>query len=52
MLDVIVDILYYQNLTNKRKLSSDDVSKDIDLIRKSFNINDKREEVLKDYLTQ
>jgi len=52
MLDVVVDILYYQNLTNTKKLSSDSISKDIDLIKKSFNINDKRAEVLKDYLTQ
>jgi hypothetical protein len=52
MLDVIADILYYQNLTNKKKISSSDVSTDINLIKQSFSLNDKREEVLKDYLTQ
>jgi hypothetical protein len=52
MLDVIAYMLYYQNLTNKKKLSSLDVSEDIDLIKQSFTLNDKREETLLDYLTE
>ena len=52
MLDVISDTLYYQSLTNKRKLSAWDVSEDINLIKQSFNLNDKRAQVLEDYLTE
>ena len=52
MLDVISDMLYYQSLTNKKKLSTWDVSEDISLIKKSFNINDKREQTLEDYLVE
>lgn len=52
MLDVIADVLYYQNLTNKKKLSSSWVNEDISFIKKTFNINDKRENVLEDYLTE
>jgi len=51
MLTVISDILYYQNLTNKKKLWSWSVSEDIELIKKGFSLNDKREQTLKDYLT-
>jgi len=50
MLDAIADILYYQNLTNKRKLSTGNVAEDINLIKESFGINDKREETLSNYL--
>ena len=52
MLDVISDILYYQNLTNKNKITTGDISEDIKFIKKSFNINDKRENVLEEYLTE
>ena len=52
MLDVISEMLYYQSLTNKKKLSTWWVADDIDLIKKSFSLNDKRELVLKDYLTE
>ena len=52
MLDVISEMLYYQSLTNKKKLSTWGVADDIELIKKSFSLNDKREWVLKDYLTQ
>ncbi len=52
MLDVISNTLYYQSLTNKRKLSTWNVSDDIDLIKQSFSINDKRGQVLKDYLIE
>lgn len=51
MLDIIADILYYQSLTNKRKLSTWMVAWDIELIKDSFDLNEKREYVLKDYLT-
>mgnify|MGYP002853791363 CR=1 FL=1 len=50
MLDAIADILYYQNLTNKRKLSTGNIAEDINLIKESFGINDKREETLNNYL--
>ena len=52
MLDVISEMLYYQSLTNKKKLSTWMVAEDIELIKKSFSLNDKREWVLKDYLTE
>ncbi len=52
MLDVISETLYYQSLTNKKKLSTWNVSDDIDLIKQSFELNDKRGQVLKDYLTE
>ena len=52
MIEVISDILYYQSLTNKKKLSTWDVSEDLSLIKKSFNINDKREQTLEDYLVE
>jgi hypothetical protein len=52
MLDAIAEMLYYQNLTNTRKLSSVSVAEDIDLIKDSFNLNDKREQVLQDYLVE
>ncbi len=52
MLDVISEMLYYQSLTNKKKLSTWGVAEDIELIKKSFSLNDKREWVLRDYLTE
>ena len=52
MLGIIADILYYQNITNKKKKTSQNISKDISLIKNSFNLNDKREDVLEDYLTE
>jgi hypothetical protein len=52
MLDIISEVLYYQNLTNKKKLSAENIEEDIELIKKSFNVNDKRNQLLKDYLVQ
>jgi hypothetical protein len=52
MLDAISEILYYQSLTNKKKLSTGVVADDIELIKKGFSLNDRRERVLKDYLTE
>ncbi len=52
MLDVISETLYYQSLTNTKKLSAWNVSEDINLIKQSFSLNDKRGQVLKDYLTE
>ena len=52
MLDVIANTLYYHNLTNKRKLSTWDVVWDIEMIKQSFNLNDKRSQIMKDYLTK
>ena len=52
VIDAISEMLYYQSLTNKKKLSTWAVAEDIELIKKSFNLNDKREETLKDYLTE
>ena len=52
VLDAISEMLYYQSLTNKKKLSTWVVAEDIELIKKSFSLNDKREWVLKDYLTE
>ena len=51
MIDTIADMLHYQSLTNTRKLSTWSVAKDIELIKNSFNLNDKREKTLQDYLT-
>ena len=52
VITAISEMLYYQSLTNKKKLSTWAVAEDIELIKKSFNLNDKREETLKDYLTE
>ena len=52
MLDTISEMLYYQSLTNKKKLSTWMIADDIELIKKSFNLNDKRELVLEDYLVE
>ena len=52
MLDVIAETLYYHNLTNKKKLSSKIVKKDIELIKKTFSLNYKREQIMKDYLIE
>ena len=52
MLDTISDMLYYQSLTNKKKLSTWMVQGDIELIKQSFSLNDKREQTLIDYLTE
>ena len=52
MLSTISEVLYYQSLTNKSKLSSWNVQEDIDLIKKSFSLNEKREQVLQDYLVE
>ena len=52
MLDTIAEILYYQSLTNKVKNTYWDVNKDINAIKKSFSLNDKRELILADYLTE
>jgi hypothetical protein len=49
---MIADILYYQNLTNKKKLTSNIIEEDMAYIKKSFNINDKREQTLEDYLVE
>ena len=52
MLDAIADMLYYQNLTNKTKLSSENIWEDIWLISDSFDLNEKRLSVLEDYLEE
>ena len=52
MITAISEMLYYQSLTNKKKLSTWSVSDDIWLIKKSFSLNDKREQTLVDYLTE
>ena len=52
MLDVISETLYYQSLTNRVKLSTGNVAEDIELIKKSFSLNEKRAQVMKDYLTE
>ena len=50
MLKNISEILYYQNLTNKKKLGTWDVAKDIELIKNTFSLNDKRKQTLEYYL--
>jgi hypothetical protein len=52
MLDVISETLYYQSLTNKKKSSSKEIAKDIELIKKSFGVNDKRVQIMEDYLVK
>jgi hypothetical protein len=52
MLDVIAETLYYHNLTNKKKLSDWNVEKDLELIRKTFSLNEKRDQIMKDYLME
>lgn len=52
MLDVIADVLYYQNLTNKKKHWSNNIEEDIKWIKESFSVNYKREHVLQDYLIE
>ncbi len=52
MLDTISEVLYYQSLTNKRKLSAWNVDKDIEFIKDTFSLNDKRRQILEDYLVE
>ena len=52
MLKIISETLYYHNLTNKRKLNTWNVADDIELIKQSFSINEKRGQILEDYLTK
>ena len=52
MLGTISEVLYYQSLTNVNKLSTWNVAEDIELIKKSFNMNDKRAKILSDYLVE
>jgi hypothetical protein len=52
MLDTISEALYYQSLTNKKKSGASNVEEDIELIKKSFSLNDKREKILEDYLVE
>ena len=52
MLDSISEMLYYQSLTNERKLWTWVVEKDIEQIKKSFSVNEKRRLTLSDYLTE
>lgn len=49
-LQVIAELLYYQNLTNLEKSSSNNVLEDLNLIKKTFNINNKISYVLQEYL--
>ena len=52
MLKIISETLYYHNLTNKRKLNTWNVADDIEFIKQTFSINDKRGQILEDYLTK
>jgi hypothetical protein len=52
MLDIIAEMLFYQSLTNLKKKSSLNVAEDLKLIRKSFDLNNRREWLLNDYLIE
>lgn len=49
-LDIIAEILYYQNLTNKVREYSNIVEDDIQNIRKTFTVNEKRYYIMENYL--
>jgi hypothetical protein len=50
MIKNIADILFYQNLNITAKKSSNIVDKDLFYQKRYFNVNDKREQTLYDYL--
>lgn len=52
MLDTLSEVLYYQSVTNKRKLSDWNVEKDLEFIKDSFSLNAKRKWILEDYLVE
>lgn len=51
-LDIIAELLYYQNLTNTEKQSKELIIDDINAIKDSFDINNKVQYILHEYLTQ
>ncbi len=52
MLDAISEVLYYQSITNKRKLSDWNIEKDLEFIKDSFSLNAKRKHILESYLVE
>jgi hypothetical protein len=52
MLNTVAELLYYQNIAIKSRSISDDIERDIASANSSFNINNKVEYILNNYLTQ
>ncbi|MDR2540431.1 MAG: hypothetical protein LBD11_01265 [Candidatus Peribacteria bacterium] len=51
-LDVIAELLYYQNTTNKEKVNKSAVLDDLNATRDSFDFNNKTKYILQEYLTE
>ena len=52
MLNTLAELLYYQNIAIKSRAISDDITKDINFSDLSFDINNKVEYVVDNYLSQ
>jgi hypothetical protein len=52
MLNTLAELLYYQNVVIKSRAISDDITKDINFSDLSFDINNKVEYVVDNYLSQ
>ncbi|MDR0860795.1 MAG: hypothetical protein LBO09_07695 [Candidatus Peribacteria bacterium] len=51
-LDVLAELLYYQNATNKEKVNKSAVLDDLNATRDSFDFNNKTKYILQEYLTE
>lgn len=51
-IQIIAELLYYQNLTNKEKSFSPEVLEDLNHLKNSFNLNNKVSYVLQQYLVK
>jgi hypothetical protein len=52
VLEIIAELLYYQNITNPTYACKDNMLEDIKGIQETFDINNKTEYVLNEYLTE
>ena len=52
MLNTLAELLYYQNVAIKSRAISDDITKDINFSDLSFDINNKVEYIVDNYLSQ
>jgi hypothetical protein len=52
MLNSLAELLYYQNISNQIKTYNDNIQEDIQNTKKNFDINEKIDYILQNYLTQ
>ena len=52
VMEIIAELLYYQNITNPVYACNDAMLEDVEAIQETFDINNKTEYVLKEYLTE